>query len=297
MQRVDFFPAPAQTVLAVGGFDGVHIAHRALLSRAVEAAEKKGLCPAVFTFAGGLPQKDALLMTDEERLRIFREAGIARVYLFSFSEVSEMSPSVFFDEVLSRICYASIAVCGDDFRFGKGASGNAALLKTLLPTVVIPSIKDGEGPISSTRIRRAVRAGDMPLAARLLGAPYTVSGRVEHGKHFGRTLGFPTANIAFPLGLCVPKNGVYAARVTVDGRVYPAVTNIGVRPTVTVGGSVNCESHIIGFSEDIYGRDIRVSLYAFLREERQFVSQNALRLQMARDRKEAEKWLNSVGHS
>ena len=171
MRRVDFFDAPEKTVLAIGGFDGVHTAHRVLLSQAVRRARAEGLAPAVFTFAGGLPRKDAALMTDEERLSIFREAGVARVFLFSFSEVSEMMPDVFFCEVLSRICRASAAVCGEDFRFGKGASGDASLLGSFLPTLIIPSITDGEGVISSTRIRRAVRDGDMPLAARLLGMP------------------------------------------------------------------------------------------------------------------------------
>lgn len=297
MQRVDFFEAPEKTVLAVGGFDGVHTAHRALLSRAVALAKEKRLAPAVFTFAGGLPQKDAVLMTDEERLRIFREAGIARVYLFSFSEVSEMSPASFFEEVLSRICHASYAVCGEDFRFGKGASGDASLLGSFLPTDVIPSITDDEGAISSTRIRRAVRAGDMPLAARLLGAPYTVTGRVTHGKRLGHTLGFPTANVDLPEGMCIPKKGVYAAYAAVDGKCYPAVTNIGVRPTVSLLGAANCESHLIGFDGDLYGKDIRVSLIAFLREERRFETQNELRLQIDRDRKEAEKCLNNVGHN
>lgn len=297
MQRVDFFEAPEKTVLAIGGFDGVHTAHRVLLSRAVTLAEEKGLAPAVFTFEGGLPQKDALLMTDEERLRIFREAGIARVYLCTFSEVSEMSPAMFFEDVLSQICHASIAVSGEDFRFGKGASGDASLLGSFLPTDVIPSITDGEGVISSTRIRRAVRAGDMPLAERLLGAPYTVTGRVTHGKGIGHTLGFPTANVDLPDGMCIPKKGVYASYAAVDGKRYPAVTNIGVRPTVSQGETANCECHLIGFDGDLYGKDIRVSLVAFLREEKQFTSQNELRSQIDRDRKEAEKCLNNAGHN
>ena len=297
MRRVDFFDAPEKTVLAIGGFDGVHTAHRVLLSQAVRRARAEGLAPAVFTFAGGLPQKDAALMTDEERLSIFREAGVARVFLFSFSEVSEMMPDVFFCEVLSRICRASAAVCGENFRFGKGASGDASLLGSFLPTLIIPSITDGEGVISSTRIRRAVRDGDMPLAARLLGMPYTLTGRVTHGRRLGHTLGFPTANIDLSESLCLPKHGVYAARVGVGESSYPAVANIGVRPTVTADGTVNCESHLIGFSGDLYGKEIRVSLIAFLREEKQFASQNELRLQIDCDRKEAEKWLNSVGHS
>lgn len=297
MQRVDFYDAPEKTVLAVGGFDGVHTAHRVLLSHAVRRAKEEGLAPAVFTFAGGLPQKDAALMTDGERLRIFRETGVARVFLFSFSEVSEMPPAVFFREVLSRICHASFAVCGEDFRFGRGASGDALLLNSFLPTLIIPSVKDGEGAISSTRIRSAVRAGDMPLAARLLGAPYTLTGRVTHGRQLGHRLGFPTANMDLPTGLCIPRNGVYAARISVDGNSYPAVTNIGVRPTVALGDTANCESHLIGFEGDLYGKDIRVSLLAFLREEKQFASQNELRSQIDRDRKEAEICLKNAGHS
>jgi riboflavin kinase/FMN adenylyltransferase len=137
----------------------------------------------------------------------------------------------------------------------------------------------------------------MPLAARLLGAPYTLTGRVTHGRQLGHRLGFPTANMDLPTGLCIPRNGVYAARVGVGESSYPAVANIGVRPTVTADGTVNCESHLIGFSGDLYGKEIRVSLIAFLREEKQFASQNELRLQIDCDRKEAEKWLNSVGHS
>lgn len=297
MQRLELFSAPERAVVAIGCFDGVHVAHRTLLSETVSYAAAHGLAPAVFSFRGALPHKGDRLQSEEARLAAFRESGIARVFLADFSEVSMLSPEAFIEDVLKKTCNAAVAVCGEGFRFGKDAVGDAALLSERMTAVVVPSVTDGGVAVSSTRVREALSEGRPEEAARLLGAPYTLVGEVLHGKALGREYGIPTANMPFPEGSCIPKRGVYVTRVTVDGETYGAVTNVGVRPTVEADAAVNCESHVIGYRGDLYGKTVTVQFYRYLREERKFATENALMAQIRSDRKEAEKWLNNAGHS
>ncbi len=270
--------------VALGYFDGGHIGHRALLRETVSAARAAGLAAALFSF-DALPTKgDALLSTQEARLAFFAEMGIDFVVLAPFDAVRGLSPQDFVKDVLQKRCSAQKAFCGFNYRFGAGASGDAALLCELLPgSVVLPPTLYGGEAVSATRIRAALAAGDLPLANAMLGAPYTVSGVVSHGKGLGGTLGFPTANIT--PGALLPRFGVYRTRVRVGERVYDALTDVGIRPTAEGGGEARAETFLKDFEGDLYGESIFVSFLRFLREERRFASLDALRTQIFEDMK------------
>lgn len=278
------FTALPPSFVALGYFDGGHIGHRALLEKTVAAARAEGFSATIFSF-DALPTKgDALLSTKEERLAFFAEMGIDFAVLAPFSSVRGLSPMEFVKDVLQKRCSAQKAFCGFNYLFGAGASGDAMLLCKLLPgsEVLPPTLYEGEA-VSATRIRAALLAGDIPLANAMLGTPYSVSGVVSHGKGLGGTLGFPTANIA-PATL-LPRFGVYRTRVTVGGRIYNALTDVGIRPTAEGGGEARTETFLRNFEGNLYGESISVSFLRFLREERRFDSLDALKTQISLDMK------------
>ncbi len=272
-----------RTACALGFFDGVHIGHRALLASACDAAEQIGASPAVWTLsAPPFPERGAQITDMNERLALFASAGIRYVFLSSFSEIQSFSPERFVEEILLGVCRVSAVVCGFNFRFGAGARGNSDTLSALLahhgiPLHIIDPVMLDEAPVSSTRIRAALSAGDIELAARLLGRLYSINRTVVHGKALGRKIGIPTVNQAIPPYMQIPKEGTYASVVTLDGIAYPSVTNIGRRPTVDEDDHVlNAETHIIGFDGWLYDRPLSVSLRRRLRDEMAFNSIDAL---------------------
>ncbi len=277
--------------VALGNFDGVHLGHRRLLSEACAlAAQLPDGIPAVWTFTA-LAKAEAsvpVLTTAEEKMRLFAEAGIRAAVLEDFARVRDLSPEVFVREYLVRTLRCAAVVCGEDFRFGKGRAGDVSLLAELLskegvPLSVVPSVLADGDPISSTRIRRAVESGDMETAAALLGRPFSVCLPVLHGNRIGHTIGLPTVNQNFPDGHIVPERGIYACICTVDTRRYEAVCNVGTRPTVSDGETVNCETHILGFDGDLYGCTVRVEFCRRLREEKRFSSVAALKEAIEQD--------------
>lgn len=283
-------------VIALGFFDGVHIGHGALLSRCAERAMELGAVPAAHTFdihpsalLCGRPVP--LLTTVEDRAGLMRRLyGITDVLVGHYDERMRATPwREFVTGTLLRENGAIHLVAGEDFRFGYRGEGDAARLKALcgelgLGCDVIPKVTRGGEAVSSTRIRRLVARGEMAEAVALLGHPHLLTGRVLHGKGLGAGLGFPTANLAPPSGLAVPAYGAYAARVALDsGKSWPAVTNVGVRPTLGDGNAVTVESWLLGFDGDLYGQTIRVELYTRLRPERRFASPQALRAQVRAD--------------
>ncbi len=297
-------PHPAangKTAVALGFFDGLHRGHTALLSKTVAAAEKEGAIPAVFTFRDdGHLKGGAHLLSDDGRLRAFRALGIRRVYLADFAAFSSLSPSDFAEKILLRTCGAVHAVCGFNFRFGYRGAGDAALLSSLLathgvPLSVLPPEKEGDAPISATRVRAAIAAGDMKEAALLLGRPYSLTARVTHGKQLGRRLGFPTANLPFFPHASLPAFGVYAARVWVEGRDAPffGVANVGLRPTVESADAPNCEVHLFDTAENLYEKELTAELLAHLRGEICFENEEQLRAQIARDSADAKEYINA----
>ena len=281
-------PFAEKTVVAIGFFDGVHLAHRALLSETVRLAREAGAKAALFTF-DTLPVKaGAPLSTLEERLTLFEGLGIEVAFVARFSDVCSLSPKDFVKNVLMIACGATRAVCGFNFRFGKGACGSASDLLDLLPeSRVLSEVELGGVTVSSTRVRALLSEGKVAEANALLGAPYTVSAEVEHGKALGRTLGFPTLNMR-PASLPLA-DGVYETRVCLDGTIYAGVTDVGYRPTVEGEGERRMETHLIGFDGCLYGKTLAVSFVGRLRDEIAFKNERELAHQLAKDKALAER--------
>ena len=270
------------SVVALGNFDGVHLGHRALLRAALSEKERSGVLFAVFTFETPAGKESCCLLTREQRLWKLEEQGADAVLLAEFEEVRHLPPERFVNEILYETMHASCCVCGFNYRFGVHASGDAETLTRLcgekgIRVIVQPPVTTADGvPISSSRIRETLRNGEMEQANAMLGSPYTLSLPVLHGQALGRTIGIPTANQCFPDGMVIPKRGVYASFVTLGKDVCPAVTNIGVRPTVS-GEGVTAETHLIGYDGDLYGQTIAVSLERYLRPETKFPSLEKLK--------------------
>jgi riboflavin kinase/FMN adenylyltransferase len=282
-------------VIALGFFDGVHIAHGALLRRVREVAETQGAIPAAVTFdrhpkavTGGEPVP--LLNTPEDRERLMKELyGIQEVVVLPFDRaMREMPWRDFVTQVLAAQLGAVHVVVGHDNRFGYRGEGNAHRLSALcrelgLGCDIIGRMELDGVTISSTHIRSLILAGDLEGAARYLGHPHVLSGTVIHGKQLGHTLGVPTCNLAIPSGVIIPPYGVYATRVSLGDQTYLAATNVGVRPTVDDGDAVTVEPWLLDYQGDLYGRTIRVAFHKRLRPERRFDSLEALREEILRN--------------
>lgn len=282
-------PSGESHIVALGNFDGVHVAHTVLLETAVSKARELGATPAVFTFSRHsretLGDSPRLITQGDEKLELFESVGIKRVFVADFESVRSLSPSEFVRDVLVKRLGAVCAVCGFNFHFGKNGAGTADELLSLMDgrAIIIPPVNADDSPVSSTRVREAVERGDMEYAAALLGRPFFISLPVVHGKELGRSIGVPTINQSFPVLHLVPSHGVYACLVRIDGVDYRGVANVGVRPTFEDGGRVNCETHIIGYSGSLYGECVRVSFYKKLRDEKRFDSIELLREQIRLD--------------
>lgn len=294
---------PARPVVALGHFDGFHLGHAAVLATAAAAARELGLPLLVFTFAAAdAPKAGPLLSDDGERAGHFAAAGADYAVFAAFSSVSGYTPRAFVREVLTGKLRAALAVTGEDFRFGAGAAGDAALLRTLLraegaDAVTVPPVTEGGEKISSTRIRRALGRGDLREVTALLGRPYALTHTVLHGRHIGHTIGFPTVNGCILPDRALPAPGVYGTAVTLpDGRCYRGVTNVGTRPTVG-DGDLRLETHILDFSGDLYGERVTVAFLHRLRDERRFPSLSALAEQINKDCKEIRLWNTPNGHN
>lgn len=278
------------SVACIGAFDGLHLGHRALLATTVERARVLGV-PAVALSFEPLPREFFAPGAPPPRLMLARDKvegmlglGIDRVGLLRFDRaLASLSPEAFAGEVLGERVGAHELWVGPGFRFGKGRAGDLASLRAagFDAAEIAPVLLDGER-VSSTRIRAALQAGDFAVAARLLGKPYTVGGRVVRGAQLGRTLGFPTANLRFG-GKAPTLRGIYATRVHGVGPVpWPSVSSFGTRPTVD-GVEPLLEAHLFDFDGDLYGRRIEVEFVARLRDEEKFPDLPSLVAQMHRD--------------
>lgn len=287
--------------VAVGNFDGVHIGHQALLREACVRAQQHGARAAILTFMPHparlfAPAKaPPLIMPLARRLELCAEAGIELAIVEPFTRAFAATPAdAFVRDVLGRDLGARDVVVGYDFSFGRGRTGDAAMLTQLGATLgidvaVIPPIAIGDTNCSSTRIRELVAAGDTVGAARLLGRPFELEGPVVRGAGRGRGLGFPTANIAAE-GELRPALGIYAARArlldgALAGRVYAAALSVGRNPTFTssAAGDVSVEAYLLDFEGDLYDRRLRIEVGARLRDELKFDSVAALVAQIERD--------------
>ena len=284
-------------IYALGFFDGVHLGHQALLSQCRHLASELGCQTAAITFdrhpqALFTPTPPLLISSTEDRLLLLKKYGMAQVNILP---VSNDVMSTYWEDFLRKLTEKGAVgfVCGDDFRFGAKGEGNCEKLRSFcaqhsLPCIILPE-QDLDGRrISSTRIRQALENGDLNEANRLLGHPYTLTGTVVTGQALGRTIGVPTANVHLPEGILCPAFGVYACKATVAGTTYPAVTNIGTRPTVG-GRGVTIEPWLLDFEGDLYGKQLTLEFFAYLRPEKKFPDLQALQQEILKNAAETRK--------
>lgn len=291
--------AEIRRVIALGFFDGVHIGHGALLKKTAERAKELGITPSVLSFdvhpdklvfGKDVPLINSALSREEIIRRCY---GIDDVIFVHFNQrMMRMPWQDFADTIIMELGLAWIVV-GHDFCFGYRGEGTAEKLKAYceekgIGCDIIQAVTLDGRIVSSTFIRTLIAEGDMEQAARYLGHPHTLQDTVHSGYHLGTKLGAPTINMDFPDGVIVPRHGVYAAKVFLeDGSSHIAVSNIGVRPTVSDGKRVNVESHLLEFNGNLYGRLARVEFYKFLRSEKKFEDYEELSQQIHHDAEEA----------
>lgn len=292
-----------KTIYALGFFDGVHVGHAALLDACRRLAAAGNCQPGVVTFGAHpdtlvLGNTPRLINTPADRERLLRQHfGMATVVTLPFDETMRNMDWEDFLNLLRREYGAAGFVCGEDFHFGYRGKGNASVLSWYcqqedLPCAIVPEQTIGGIRVSSTYIRQQLESGDMATAVRFLGHPHILTGKVVHGRALGRTLGIPTANLRLPEGLAVPKFGVYACSCCLDGKEYPAVANLGTRPTVE-GHHITVEPWILDYSGDLYDREITLQFHYFIRPERKFDSLEDLKAEILRNAEEARAYLNA----
>ena len=293
-----------KTIYALGFFDGVHFGHQVLLQACRELAEETGSRAGVVTFIG---HPDALvhgktpqlINTPEDRKKLLKEQfHMDAVVELPFDREMMAMPWQRFIGLLQEAYGAAGFVCGHDFRFGNRGMGTAALLQAFcrernMLCQVVPEQKLDEITVSSTYIRTLLEAGHMEEATRFLGHPHILTGEVISGRRLGRTLGIPTANLLIPEGVVQLRHGVYACKAYVDGQTLLAVTNVGSRPTVG-GHRVTVEPWLLDFDADLYGKQLTLSFYAFLRPEQRFDSLEDLQKEIQKNAVQTRKFFEKT---
>ena len=284
-------------VLVLGMFDGVHRGHQALLMAGNALADKYDMPLNVCTFEPHPLQvlrpeiAPPLLTTLPERARLMASFGVDALCILHFDrEVASQEPEDFL-AMLEKVYQPRAMVCGFNYTFGKKGRGTADMLRAWgethgCETVVVPAVELEGDTVSSTRIRGLLKDGEIETATRLMGHWYSLSGRVENGKQQGRTMGFPTANVAIPARKALPAFGVYACWLTTADSVYPAVVNVGRHPTLPEG-AVTVEAHVLDETLMLYGEKVRLDFLHFQRPERRFDSKEELQAQITRDAEDA----------
>lgn len=294
-------PFPGErTVLTIGVYDGVHVGHRTVISQVRERAAREGAKSVVVTFDRhplSVVRPEAaprLLANLDQKLSLLESTGIDAVVIVPFNEAqANETPVEFVERVLVNNLAAQVVIVGSDFHFGHMRQGNVTLLRemgerhdfTCEPVVLVPRADGIDEPVSSTAIRRALAGGEIDTASRMLGRPYEVRGTVVTGDQRGRTIGFPTANVQIPNGMCMPSDGVYAGLYTrPDGSEYATAINLGRRPTFYANQEASLlEAYLMDFTGDLYGEDASVKFLAFLRSEKQFSGIDELKQQLQID--------------
>lgn len=292
-------------VLALGNFDGLHRGHQKIVERIRRAAADHGSSAVVLTFDPHPPRvvrpdkAPPLLMTMPQKLAALERAGLHGVAVVRFTEAfSRWSPEAFVRQVLVDWLRVSEVWVGADFLFGHERAGTFSVLRSLgvqygFKAEKIDPVRYKEFVVSSTRIRRLIVEGRVDEAGALLGRHYTIAGTVATGAGRGRTLGFPTANLSTDNEL-VPPTGVYATTAELHGTRWPAVTNIGLRPTFEPAGALTVETHILGLTHDVYGEHLALSFIQRLRDERKFPDVDALREQIEADVRRAGRLFDNI---
>ena len=271
---------------------------------ACKALAKQETCAAgVITFDSHpdtlvLGKTPALINTATDRALLLKSYGMDTVIALPFDKAMMEMPWQEFFRTIVETYHAAGIVCGSDFRFGHRGEGNAELLRTAcekenIPCVVVPEQTVDGIRVSSTHIRSLLEQGDMETAVRFLGHPHILTGTVISGRKLGRTIGIPTANLALPEGLLIPRLGVYACLAVIEGEKYMAVTNIGTRPTVE-GHHITVEPWILDFDGDLYGKPLTLEFYKFLRPEQKFPDLAALQAEIQKNEEESRKFFGKM---
>ena len=281
------------TIITLGKFDGNHVGHRLLFETAVglKTGDRKTV---IFTFSihpsrvlseeRSREEKDAVrtIQTDEERDEDLYPEGIDYLIRFPFTKKTmSMEPEEFVEQILVRKLGVRDIVCGTDFRFGKDRKGDPQLLEKLgqrygFDVHILKKVEvrlegeDAPVEVSSTLIKQEIMEGHMENVRLMMGKPFSVTGTILHGKHFGSTMGFPTINQEVPDDKILPPDGVYATRTTIGGKTWMSITNVGVRPTFDDGVHRTVETNLFDFDQDVYGEEASVAFYHFIRPERKF---------------------------
>ncbi len=300
--------ADRRTVIALGTFDGVHIAHRGLLECAVRLKGDIGaeLCGAFCFYKSPISHLRGIdvpaICSFEQKVSLMFDAGLDFVAAADFSEFCDLDAKAFVCDILRRELGCTGAVCGFNHRFGKGGYGDPRLLCDILGqdnVITFPEVRSGGVTVSSTAIRKLLSSGDIAFANRMLGRPFSLKAPVIAGKRLGRRIGCPTANQVFPSNTVELKRGIYATLCTLaDGEVYIGASNVGTRPSIDGSiddHSLNCETLLSGFSGDIYGRVLKVEFYEYLRGEQRFESLTELSAAIKRDLENAESYFKANG--
>ena len=290
------------TAVALGYFDGIHIAHRQVLNTALNKAKEKNLVPVVMLFdihprkliSGTVPP---MLTSEESKREILENMGFT-VVDFNFRQSMNLSPEEFVHSILIDSLGAKFVCCGYDYHYGKGGKGNAQTLYAELSSNGVESVSLspvylGDELVSSTKIRQLILDGEIEKANAMLGKEFTYDFVVKRGDGLGHGFGFPTINQSFPEDFIVPKYGVYLSRTKIGDKDYISVTNVGIRPTLGKD-SLRSETCILDFSGDLYGQKIQVSLLRYIRGEIKFCSLDELKAQISKDIKQARSMYNEV---
>jgi riboflavin kinase/FMN adenylyltransferase len=294
-------PWPGQrAVVTIGAYDGVHLGHRAVIRQVRDRAAELGALSVVVTFdrhPASVVRPDAaprLLTTPEQKIELLSQTGVDAVVVVPFSaEQAKETPVDFVTRVLVDALHVQAVIVGSDFHFGHMRQGNVTLLRemgerhdfTCEPIVLVPRADGVNEPVSSTAIRRALAGGEIDSATRMLGRAHEVRGVVIEGDQRGRTIGFPTANVNIPAGMCLPADGVYAGIYRrPDGTEHSCAINLGRRPTFYANQDYSLlEAYLLDFTGDLYGEDAAVQFVAFLRSEKQFGGLDELKDQLVKD--------------
>lgn len=287
------FEIEENSVITLGKFDGLHRGHELLMSVMFDKARELNLKTVVFTF--NIPPRKSVkaeearvITTNMEKSLIFESTGLDYLIECPFvPEVRNLEPEEFIKWMVEA-CKVKCFVVGTDFCFGHNRAGNYEVLQKFAKkydyqVVVLDKIQDDGRDISSTYIRDEIEKGNMVKADFLLGYPYFIQGEIVHGNQLGRTIGIPTINIYMPEEKVVPKFGVYVSKVKINNKEYPAVTNVGRKPTIEGDNPTALETHIIGFEGDVYGENAIIELLEFVRPEMKFNSVEELKNQMNQD--------------
>ena len=290
-EAVEKMLGKASCSVALGNFDGVHLAHKELILGAIQM-KKSSKCDlaGAWTFSKNpleyfIENPPKAICTPEKKAEILLSMGMDFVVLADFPAFCNI-PHNDFCEYLKDEFGAVAVVCGYNYKFGKGGFGNSITLADVFGkenTLVIDKVDYDGAPISSTRIRGLIEGGNIELANVLLGRPFSLVAEVVGGKQLGRNIGFPTANQSFLEGSIIPKKGIYATKCIIAGETYIGVTNVGIRPTVESTKNINAETYILNFSGDIYGEKIEIEFIKYLREEQKFLSIDELKAQISLD--------------